>query len=144
MDFQTVWFRPFTSLLLSAIWWYFSWATARNGCFSIANALCSWKNAQQRHVCVAGFALICFESGRSLVARIARPASLAISRRYGVIAGAHCRPNRSESPNRKHFASLDVHARWNFALQANIARFWQELCGILPVISEQAKGFSRR
>ena len=39
-----------------------------------------------------------------LVARIARPVSLAIWHR----GCSHRKPNRSESPNRKHFASLDL------------------------------------
>ena len=47
------------------------------------------------------------------VVRIARPASLAIWHR----AHSHRWPNRSESTNRKHFASLDLKCRF-FASQA--------------------------
>ena len=43
-------------------------------------------------------------SGWGLVARIARPTSLAIWHR----GRSHRRPNRSGSPNRRHFASLDL------------------------------------
>ena len=44
--------------------------------------------------------MLCF----NLVVRIARPASLAIWHR----GRSHRRPNRSGSPNRRHFASLDL------------------------------------
>ena len=57
-----------------------------------------------------------------LVVRIARPTSLAIWHR----GCSHRRPNRSGSPNRSHFASLDLKKHPDvFASQANIAGFSQ-------------------
>ena len=62
-------------------------------------------------------------SGMFLVVRIARPTSLAIWHRRR----SHRRPNRSGSPNRRHFASLDLKKKTPrfFASQANIAAFSQ-------------------
>ena len=51
------------------------------------------------------------EKGRSLVVRIARPTSLAIWHR----GRSHRRPNRSGSPNRRHFASLDLKKHPDFS-----------------------------
>ena len=58
----------------------------------------------------------------SLVVRIARPTSLAVWHRR-----SHRRPNRSGSPNRKHFESLDLKTCRFFASQANIAGFSQKV-----------------
>ena len=57
-----------------------------------------------------------------LVVRIARPESLAIWHRRH----SHRRPNRSGSPNRRHFASLGLKKHPDFfASQASIAGFSQ-------------------
>ena len=63
--------------------------------------------------------------------RIARPASLAIWHR----GHSHRKPNRNESPNRRHFASLDLKKTCRFfASQANIAGFSQGFFCYFPVI----------
>ena len=60
----------------------------------------------------------------TLVVRIARPKSLAIWHR----GCSHRRPNRGGSPNRRHFASLDLKKTPRFfASQANIAGFSQKV-----------------
>ena len=53
---------------------------------------------------VGGHTLGVLSTGGTLVARIARPTSLAIWHR----GRSHRKPNRSGSPNRRHFASLDL------------------------------------
>ena len=63
----------------------------------------------------------------TLVVRIARPASLAIWHR----GRSHRKPNRSGSPNRSHFTSLDLKKHADFAHH-------------FIVISDQANGFSHR
>ena len=56
--------------------------------------------------------------------RIARPTSLAIWHR----GCSHRRPNRNGSPNRRHFASLNLKKQPDFlASQANIAGFSQKV-----------------
>ena len=52
-----------------------------------------------------------FNNTRGLVVRIARPTSLAIWHR----GCSHRRPNRSGSPNRRHFASLDLKKHPDFS-----------------------------
>ena len=62
-----------------------------------------------------------------LVVRIARPTSLAIWHRRRL----HRRPNRSGSPNRRRFPSLDLKKTSRFfASQANIARYSQAFSAI--------------
>ena len=79
--------------------------------------------------------------GAILVVRIARPTSLAIWHR----GRSHRRPNRNGSPNRKHFASLDLKKHADFShrrpTSQNFRRrfFWH-----FPVISDQAFVFSNR
>ena len=76
-----------------------------------------------------------------LVVRIARPASLAIWHRRR----SHSRPNRSGSPNRRHFASLDLKKHADVShrrpTSQNFRRrfFWH-----FRVISDQANVFSHR
>ena len=70
-----------------------------------------------------------------LVVRIARPTSLAIWHR----GCSHRRPNRSGSPNRRHFASLDLKKHPDFSHRRPTSQdfrrlfFWH-----FPVISDQA------
>ena len=73
----------------------------------------------------------------NLVVRIARPTSLAIWHR----GCSHRRPNRSWSPNRRHFASLDLkkHPDLSHRRPTSQALFWH-----FPVISDQANVFSHR
>ena len=76
-----------------------------------------------------------------LVVRIARPTSLAIWHR----GRSHRRPNRSGSPNRRHFASLDLKKHPDFSHRRPTSQdfrrlfFWH-----FPVISDQANVFSHR
>ena len=76
-----------------------------------------------------------------LVVRIARPTSLAIWHR----GRSHRRPNRSGSPNRRHFASLDLKKHPDFSHPRPTSQdfrrlfFWH-----FPVISDQANVFSHR
>ena len=60
----------------------------------------------------------------TLVARIARPTSLAIWHR----GRSHRRPNRSGSPNRKHFASLDLKKHPDFSRCGPIAQDFRSFC----------------
>ena len=72
---------------------------------------------------------------KPLVVRIARPTSLAIWHR----GRSHCRPNRSGSPNRTHFASLDLKKHPDFLHTSQDFRrlfFWH-----FPVNSDQANFF---
>ena len=77
----------------------------------------------------------------TLVARIARPASLA-TWHHG---HSHRRPNRSGSPNRRHFASLDLKKHPDFSHRRPTSQdfrrffFWH-----FPVISDQANVFLHR
>ena len=76
-----------------------------------------------------------------LVVRIARPASLAIWHR----GRSHRRPNRSESPNRRHFASLDLKKRADFSHRRPTSQdFRRDFSAIFLVISDQANGLSHR
>ena len=78
---------------------------------------------------------------RPLVVRIARPLSLAIWHR----GHSHRRPNRSQSQNHRHFASLDLgsHADLSYRKPAS-QDFRGSFCGSFPVNSDQPKGFSHR
>ena len=79
--------------------------------------------------------------GLFLVVRIVRPTSLAIWHR----GRSHRRPNRSGSPNRRHFASLNLKKHADFRTAGRHRRifagvfFWH-----FPVISDQVNGFSHR
>ena len=67
-----------------------------------------------------------------LVARIARPASLAIWH----CKRAHRRPNSSESPNRRHFASLNLKMHTDISHRRPTSQdFRRRFCGIFPVTS---------
>ena len=76
-----------------------------------------------------------------LVVRVARPTSLAIWHR----GHSHRRPNRSQSPNRRHFASLDLKEHPDFSHRRPTSQdfrrlfFWH-----FPVISDQENVFSHR
>ena len=77
----------------------------------------------------------------NLVARIARPISLAIWHRRR----SHRRPNCSGSPNRRHFASLDLKKHADFSHRRPTSQdfrrsFFWHFC----VISYQANVFSHR
>ena len=83
------------------------------------------------------------ELGRDLVlvVRIARPTSLAIWHR----GRSHRRPNRSGSPNRRHFASLDLQKHANFSHRRPTSQdFCRRFFWHFPVISDQANVFSHR
>ena len=69
-----------------------------------------------------------------LVARIARPTSLAIWHRRH----SHRRPNCSECSSHRQFASLNIEKH------ADVTGFSWELCDTFALNSEQAKGFSHR
>ena len=75
-----------------------------------------------------------------LVARIARPALLAFWHR----AHWHPRPNRSQSPNRKHFSSLDLEKYADFLHRPTSQDFRGNFCGTFPVNFEQPKGYLHR
>ena len=73
--------------------------------------------------------------------RIARPASLAIWHR----GRSHRRPNRRESPNRRHFASLDLKKHGDFSHRRPTSQDFRSLfSAIFLVISDQANGLSHR
>ena len=77
----------------------------------------------------------------ALVVRIARPTSLAIWHR----GRSHRRPNRNESPNRRHFASLDLKKHADFSHRRPTSQnFRRDSSAIFVAISEQANGFSHR
>ena len=75
------------------------------------------------------------------MARITRPASLVIWHR----GRSHRRPNRSGSPNRRHFASLDLKKHPHFSHRKPTS---QDFCRLFfwhfPAISDQADVFSHR
>ena len=78
---------------------------------------------------------------KDLVVRIARPASLAIWHR----GHSHRRPNRSGSPNRRHFASLDRKKHADFLHRRPTSQdFRRRFLWHSPVISDQANVFSHR
>ena len=80
-------------------------------------------------------------SSPSLVVRIVRPASLAIWHR----GRSHRRPNRNESPNRGHFASLDLKKHADFSHRRPTSQdFRREFSAVFPVISDQTNVFSHR
>ena len=77
----------------------------------------------------------------SSVVRIARPASLAIWHR----GRSHRRPNRSESPNRRHFASLNLKKHADFSHRRPTSHdFRRDFSAIFLVSSDQANGLSHR
>ena len=70
--------------------------------------------------------------------RIARPISLVIWHR----GRSHRRPNCSRSPNRKHFASLDLKKHADFSHRRPTSQdFAQKVFWHFPVISDQANVF---
>ena len=76
-----------------------------------------------------------------LVVRIARPTSLAIWHR----GCSHRRPNRSGSPNRSHFASLDLKKPSDFSHRRPTSQdFRRHFFWHFPVTSDQANVFSHR
>ena len=76
-----------------------------------------------------------------LVVRIARPTSLAIWHRKR----SHRRPNRSGSPNRRHFASLDPKKHANFSHRRSTSQdFRRRFFWDFPVLSDQANVFWHR
>ena len=75
------------------------------------------------------------------MARIARPASLAIWHR----GRSHRRPNRSGSPKRRHFASLDRKKHADFSHRRPTSQdFCRRFFCHFPVISDQANVLSHR
>ena len=75
-----------------------------------------------------------------LVVCIARLTSLMIWRR----GHSHRRPNRSESPNRRHFASFNTKMHADSSHRRPTSQDFTGASVAFPVISEQTKGFSHR
>ena len=76
-----------------------------------------------------------------LVVRIARPTSLAIWHR----GHSHRRPNRSGSPNRKHFTSLDLKKHAYFSHRRPTSQdFRRRFFWHFPMLSDQVNVFSQR
>ena len=73
-----------------------------------------------------------------LVVRTARPASLAIWHR----GRSHRRPNRSESPNRRHFASLDLQKHADFSHRRPTSQdFRRDVSAVFLVFQIKLMGF---
>ena len=54
-------------------------------------------------------------------------------------------PNRSESPNREHFASLDLKKQADFSHRRPTSQdFRRNFSAIFLCVSDQANGFSHR
>ena len=77
----------------------------------------------------------------TLVVRIARPTSLAIWH----CGRSHRMPNRSGSPNRRHFASLNLKKHLNFSHRRPTSQdFRRRFFWHFPTLSDQANVFSHR
>ena len=84
---------------------------------------------------------VMLDNKQPLVVRIARPTSLAIWH----CRHSHRRPNSNGSPNRRHFASLDLkeHAYFSHRRPTSQA-FRRRFFWHFPVLSDQANVFSHR